>query len=122
MQHHRPRNTSRGQLAVAFLCALCISAVNFCAAWLKRVPSRLIELKQDLEPNYIRSKPYLEFPNSKRKSLRQRAARRRGRVFRQSPRKIAVWASDGNVADIVRRNGKPGFAFVALKRDRSNFF
>lgn len=89
---------------------------------LQRVSSRFIKLQQNLEPNHIRPKPYLQLPNTKCKSLRQRAARHRGRVFRQSPRKIAVWTSDGNIANIVRRNRQAGFAFVAFKRNRANLF
>ena len=57
--------------AAGFLRALGFSAVNYCAARLNRVSSRFIKLKQDLEPNHISSKTYLEFLNAKRKILRR---------------------------------------------------
>lgn len=92
------------------------------AARLQRASARLVKLQQNLEPDHIRSKPYLQFPNPERESFRRRPDRRRGSILRQSPRKITMWASSRYIANIVRRHGKPGFAFVAFKRNRANLF
>ena len=58
------------EAARGFLCAPCVYAVDFCVAWLKRVSSRLVEFKQDLESDHVRPKPYFEFLDAKRKIFR----------------------------------------------------
>ncbi|MGA8983682.1 MAG: hypothetical protein WB470_13480, partial [Candidatus Acidiferrales bacterium] len=40
----------------------------------------------------------------------------------QPPRKIAMRASGGNIADVVRRDREPGLALMAFKRDSANLF
>jgi len=60
-----------GSDAQSFLCAPRLAAVNFYATRLQRASSRLIEFKQYLEPDHIRPKPYLQFLDPKRKTLRR---------------------------------------------------
>jgi hypothetical protein len=89
---------------------------------LKCVSSRFVEFQKDFETDNIGSKAYFELLDAEGKSFRRRCYRSQLRVFGQPPGEIAMRASSGNIADVVRRNREPGLALMAFKRDSANLF